>query len=145
VAEAGIDRQDDLTIPDAEDLYRRVVELWIFTEQATGRKRLSSQAFSDRHNEISVDLSSMISPAESLGLGLRFGSGPIRGIVAITAGQARDLDQVIVRDPLPEDPALSIPENPAHALICGNQKKSVQKRLAARARWAYPPEQNPLA
>ena len=142
MAEVGIGRQDDSTIPNAEDLYRRVVEERIVTEQATGRKRLSSQAFSDPRNEISVDLSSMISPEESMRLGLRFGGGPFRGIVAITAGQARELDQVVVRDPLPEDPALSLPENPAHALICG--KKASQRRLAARASWVYPPDQNPF-
>ena len=143
MAEVETDRRDDPTIPDAEDLYRRVVEERIVTEQDTGRKRLSSQAFSDRRNEISVDLSSMISPEECLKLGLRFGSGPFRGVVAITAGQARDLDQVVVRDPIPEDPARSLPENPAHALICG--KKASQRRLAARARWVYPPDQNPFA
>ena len=134
MAEVGIDRRDDPTIPDAEDLYRRVVDERIVTEQATGRKRLSSQAFSDRRNEISVDLSSMISPEESLRLGLRCGGGPFRGIVAITAGQARDLDQAVIRDP--------IPDNPAHSLICG--KKSGQRRLAAQARWVYPPDQNPF-
>jgi len=75
-------------------------------------------------------------------LGLRFGGGPILGVVAITAGQAREFDQVIVRDPLTEDPALSLTENPAHALICG--KKKAQRRLAAQARWVYPPGQNPF-
>jgi len=142
VPEVGTDRRDDPTIPDAEDLYRRVDEERIVTEQATGRKRLSSQAFSDRYNEISVDLSSMISPEESLRLGSRFGGGPFRGIVAISAGQARDLDQAVVRDLIPEDPARSLPANPAHSLICG--KKSAQRRLAKRARWVYPPDQNPL-
>lgn len=143
MAEVGIDRQNDPTIPDAEDLYRRVVEERIVTEQATGRKRLSSQAFSDPRNEISVDLSSMISPEGSLRLGLRFGGGPFRGIVAITAGQARDLDQVVVRNPIPEDTARSLPGNPAHSLICG--RKAAQRHLAAQARWVYPPDQNPFA
>lgn len=144
MAEVGINRRDDPTIPNAEDLYRRVVTAWIVPDQAAGRNRLSSAAFDDSRNEISVDLSSMISPEESLRLGLRFGGGPLRGLVAVTAGQARDLDQVVVRDPIPEDPAWSLPGNPAHSLICGKQTKSIKKRLAAQARWVYPPDQNPF-
>lgn len=97
------ERIDDSTIPDVEDLYRRVVTGeygWIVTEQTTGRRRVSSQAFTDPHNEISVDLSSMISPEECLRLGLRLQAKAVGGVVAVTAGQARELNQTVVRNPI---------------------------------------------
>jgi len=126
-------RQDDPTIPDSEDLFRRILGNWIVTEQHSGARRLSSQAFSDRDDEISVDLSSLISPRGSLALG----DDRHIGIAAITGGDARKLDQAVVRAPVPGDPA--------HALICGKQTKSVRRRLALRARWIWPPDRNPLA
>ena len=126
-------RKDDPTIPDSEDLYRRVLAICIVTEQASGRKRLSSQTFADPFEEISVDLSSLISPVACLALG----EARHVGVIAVTAGEVRRLSQVVVRDPLPEDDA--------HALICGKQNRALRKRLARMARWICPLGANPLA
>jgi len=134
VTESGPSRQDDRTIPNSEDLFRRIrTDCQIVTEQCSGNKRLSSQAFFDSHSQISVDLSSLISPAESLALG----DERHMGVAAVTAGEARELKQIVVRAPIEG-------VNPAHALICGEQTKSVRKGLASKARWIYPPDGNPL-
>lgn len=117
---------NDETIPDDEDLYRRIAKDWLVKDEATGRLRLSSAAFRDNRKEISVHLSSLITASDSLSRG---GDGII-GLVSITAGQARSLDQGVVRDPLPDDEA--------HALICGRQSKTTRRHLAATAVWVCP-------
>ena len=47
------------------------------------------------------------------------------GLCSITAGDARAVQQRIVRDPLPDDPA--------HAHVVGIKGKSIKKQLAERA------------
>lgn len=131
-------REDDPRIPNSEDMYRRVIGDFVLRRQDSGSKVLSSQAFSDPYGEVSVDRSSLISPEGCLAL------GDVRhlGVVAVTAGQARQLQQIVVWDP--------IPENRAHALICGKRqetgsaRKRIAKKLAKTARWVYPEDRNPF-
>jgi hypothetical protein len=52
-------------------------------------------------------------------------------LASFTAGLARECQQGIARDPLPEEPA--------HALVFGHKTKSVRKRLAREAIWVVPP------
>ena len=120
-------RHDDNSIPDAEDLYRRLARDWIVPDRVMGGVKISSGAFKDRDKEISVHLSSMITPEDSLAYG---GEG-IVALAAVTAGDARSLEQAVVRDTQPGDPA--------HALICGRQPKAIQKKLAELARWVREP------
>jgi hypothetical protein len=132
VTDSGTLRQDDPSIPSEEDLYRNVLDTCLIREQVSGRFRLTSDTFRDRSEEISVNLSSLVTPAQSLSLGI-----PRHlGVVAITAGEARQLGQIVAKDP--------IPENPAHALICGHQTRSIRKQMAETARWVYPLDRNPL-
>ena len=56
----------------------------------------------------------------------------IIGLVAVTAGEARGLDQAVVRDPQPDDAA--------HALICGTQSRSIVRRLTNMAKWIRYPD-----
>ena len=103
----------DKNIPNDEDLYRRIAKNWIVPSHLPGKKRIVSLAFKERNNEISVDLSSLVSPEGCLSMG-----GPnIIGVAAVTAGQVRDLGQQVVQAGTSEDPA--------HALICGPQGKIV--------------------
>lgn len=153
MASAGARRQDDRSIPNSEDLYRRVRGVgderakYIVRRHDSGRPELTSQAFSDPTGEVSVDRSSLITPEGCLAL------GDVRhlGVVAVTAGQARSLDQVVVSDPIDGDPEHGVLPNPAHALICGKaeqapkSRKRIARALARMARWVYPPDQNPLA
>jgi len=126
------ERQDDLTIPDSEDLYRRIAKQWLVPDNTFGGLRLSRAAFKDRKKEISVHLSSLITPLETMARG----GTNIVGLVAVTAGQARSLNQVVVRDPNPNDEA--------HALICGSQPKSIIRQLTKIAKWICYPDDGML-
>jgi hypothetical protein len=53
------------------------------------------------------------------------------GVVAFTAGVARSKQQIVVRDPLPDQPA--------HALVLGRKTDSVRRALARAARWIVRP------
>ena len=123
-------RHDDESIPDTEDLYRRLPEAWIVPDEVMGGVRISSGAFRDPDSEISVHLSSMIAPDESLA----YGREGIVALAAVTAGDARSLKQAVARDPQLNDPA--------HALICGWQPMTIRRQLARVARWVrYPDDQ----
>ena len=52
-------------------------------------------------------------------------------LAAITAGLARECGQVLVRDP--------IPDQPADALVVGRKTESVRRRFALEARWVKEP------
>jgi hypothetical protein len=118
-------RQDDKTIPDPEDLLRRVVDEF-YKPDGTGGMRLASSVFSAP--ELSVDLGSLSTPAETFWRG---GLEAI-GVIAITAGQARGVGKIIVRDPEPDDPA--------HALACGELSKRKRRDLRELARWLIHPD-----
>ncbi len=126
-------RRDDATIPDAEDLYRRLAKDWIVPDAVYGGLRISSGAFRDPDSEISVHLSSMIAPEDSLA----YGGENIVALAAVTAGEARRLEQAVVREPQPRDPA--------HALVCGRQPKNVRRQLARLARWICYPDDEVVA
>ena len=128
-----IRRHDDPSIPDTEDLYRRLARDWIVYDEMTGGVRISSGAFLDQDREISVHLSSLITPKDSLAYG---GKG-IVALAAVTARHARSLEQAVVRDAQPGDPA--------HALICGQQDKSIQHKLRDLARWVICPDDEVVA
>ncbi len=49
------------------------------------------------------------------------------GLVAFTAGLARECNQAVVRDPLPTEPA--------HALVVGKKTGSAKKRMCRGSRW----------
>jgi hypothetical protein len=143
-------RQDDPTIPDEEELYRRIVKDWI-VPQPFGGNKLSSQAFRDegqenegqgKRREASVDLSSLAPAEETFNFQGR--NERTVGVVSITAGEARNYEHAVVRDPLPD--------NPAHGLICGDiswsgtKYRKLAKNLAglAKNRWVFPPGENPF-
>ena len=127
-------RHDDQWIPDPEDLYRRISKDWIVPDKLMGGVMVSSAAFRGLpKGKISVHLSSMITPEDSLAYG-----GPrIVALAAVTAGEARELDQEVVRDAQPGDAA--------HALICGKQGQSVRRKLARLARWIRKPNAQVVA
>jgi hypothetical protein len=53
-------------------------------------------------------------------------------LVSLTAGQFRSKKQSVFPDPLPEESA--------HAKICGPKPHSVQRWFAAQALWVIPPQ-----
>lgn len=120
---------DDTTIANSEGLYRRIHPIqWKYVKEINDY-RVTSAAFKDNRSQISVDLSSLTTPQEALARAAR--KDITYALASITADDARKQEQGVVRNPL-ED-------NPAHALIIGQQPDRVCKALARIARWVIPP------
>ncbi len=125
--------EDDLTITDDTDLWRRIPPWHLVEDQNTGTVRISKAAFEDHPNgsPMSVTLA-----AESLAID----RGPeveIEGLegfclASVTAALARKLKQGIARRPR-ED-------NPAHAEVFGKKTDSVRKNFRKNATWVIAPE-----
>jgi hypothetical protein len=119
---------DDPTILGDENLLRRIPSSWIHWDE-NGNPNISSAAFKDER--LSVYLASVMAragrpPAEAI----RNYAG--YGLAAITAAHARALNQLVVRDPLPEEPA--------HAIIYGPKKKGgIGGALRDKAFWIVAP------
>jgi hypothetical protein len=122
---------DDLTIPDDAELWRRIPPRHFHLEGDTGRVRPASSAFEDDRDgsPMSVFLGALTSgPGEVLQGHEGY------ALASITAGIARIHGQAVVRDPLPDAPA--------HALVVGHKTRSIRAQLAIASRWiAPPPEQ----
>ena len=56
-------------------------------------------------------------------------------LAAFKAGLARACHLGVIRDPLPEEPA--------HALVCGRKTASVRRRLAKASHWVVLPPKLP--
>lgn len=122
--------EDDLTIVDAELLWRRIPERWVVADRETGRRRISSAAFDNHPNgtPMSVYLSSVI---RSDGRGPDSVLLPGFFLAAITAQTARENGQGVHRAPLPEEPS--------HAEVFGRKTKSIRRKLARSAQWIVGP------
>src|SRR5437763_8809051 len=98
--------QDDPTIPDEAELWRRIPHTQICFDANLGRQRPESWAFSDDPDgePMSVALADIAVNPQAALAGLQGFA-----LASITAGLARECQQFIVRDPTPEDPA--------HALV----------------------------
>lgn len=110
---------NDETIADTDQLLRRVPGNWWVDDENLGRRRPTSAAFDDKEMSVALE-SSLRGRGEQPMAVLRGHEG--FGLVAITAGLARQLGQAVARDPLPNDPD--------HAIVYGKKTKSVQKRLS---------------
>ena len=124
---------DDPTIGDDEELWRRIPPLWVIHDDTRGGWRPTSQAFHDHPDgsPMSVFLASVMLAAQ------RPPTDAIHGhehkdfhLASISAGFARSLDQLVVRDPQEDEPA--------HGSVVGQKKKACRK-LAKAATWVIPP------
>jgi len=125
---AGAAAVDDLTIPDDATLLRRIPPWHLVFDERLGVRRISSGAFADDQDgsPMSVFLASAVVDPGTVMIGhAEF------GLAAITSGLARACGQIIVRDPLPEQPS--------HALVVGRKTNSVRTRLSRGANWVIPP------
>ena len=128
--------EDDATIPDDSDLWRRIHPDWIVYDENLKAWRLSSQAFNDdsEGGPMSVVLAPEVlaSARTPMDILARF-----RGysLAAVRAALARELSQGIKRDPEPDEPA--------HAVVVGKKTSSVRKSFSRRARWEVPPPDRP--
>jgi len=124
---------DDPTIPDSSELWRRIAPEQIVSDENLGGLRPSSAAFDNHPNgsPMSVCLADVLAD---------LGRGPSTVMVghndfslaAITAGLARECNQGVARDPLPEEPA--------HGSVIGKKIYAVRKKLASRCRWVIEPQ-----
>lgn len=124
--------EDDATIPDTSDLWRRIHPTWIIYDENLKSWRPTTQAFNDdsEGGPMSVVLAPEVlaSGRTSKDILARFTG---YSLAAISAALARELDQGIKRDPEPEEPA--------HAVVVGKKTSSVRKTFSRKARWEIPP------
>jgi hypothetical protein len=130
---------DDPTVADETLLYRRVPEkpdLNIVWDSNLGHWRPSSASFkNDRDGSpMSVCLQDTLEEAGREPVSVLEGH-PDFALAAISAGNAREYGQKVVRDPLPTEPA--------HGLVAGEKKKRIMSNLAKSSVWVIPPKLNP--
>jgi hypothetical protein len=124
--------QDDLSIADDAELWRRIPADWVVWDGNLRQMRPTSQAFCNHPNgtPMSVALAHILAQC---------GTGPDEvlaghsgfALASLTTGLARECGQMVARDPLPDEPA--------HALVVGEKTHSVRKRFASKCRWIVPP------
>jgi hypothetical protein len=119
---------DDPTIEDDAPLWRRVPPHHFVLDEQSGSVRPSSAAFEDHPDGSPM---SVLLGAESAGPDSVLAGHPDFALASITAGLARECGQLVVRDPLPMEPA--------HALVIGRKTKGVRKRMAVAASWVVAP------
>lgn len=130
----GDDRPDDVSLADDAPLWRRVPP-WHF-EPPDAPARPTSAAFD---NDPDGGPMSVVLGDEVLAAGRTADSvvhaHPGFAVAALTARQARDDGQRVVRDPRPDEPA--------HAIVVGPKPRSVRRRWAKSARWVVLPGAGP--
>jgi hypothetical protein len=114
---------DDLSIPNEAELWRRLHPDWIIPAASPGGRRISSQAFQNYPGAMALSVSIAAEVVGGQSAYMQGFSG--HGLCSITAGDARAAQQRIVRDSQPDDPA--------HAHLAGPKSKSVRKQLADHA------------
>jgi len=119
---------DDAAIPDEAVLWRRVPPWHFFYDENLGRVRPSSAAFED---DTDGNPMSVVLAAESKGSDSVLAGHVGYALAAFTVGLARQCQQGIVRDLLPDEPA--------HALVFGRKTRSVRNRLAQATTWVVAP------
>jgi hypothetical protein len=102
---------DDPNIPADERLFRRIPRTWVDWDEQ-GNATVSSAAFKDE--ELSINVESVMArdarpPADAIR------GYPGYGLVAITAGHARSLNQAVAYNPLPEESE--------HGVVYGQKKR----------------------
>ena len=123
-------RQDDISIGNAERLYRRIHRSLLVKDEDTGLARISSGAFKDK--ELSVHLESVLDEAK-LSPESCLRNHNAHKLVSIKAGDARAFNQAVCRDPTAEDIS--------HGLVCGSKNsRKVHEGLRDTASWVIPTE-----
>lgn len=116
---------DDATISDETRLWRRIAPSEIRVDPQTGVATASDSAY--RTHQMSVHIANLTDTRAVLA------NYPNHSLTEFTAGDARAVGCMVVRDPLESDPS--------HALVCRNDDhtqrltKSQAKQIANRARW----------
>jgi hypothetical protein len=122
-------REDDPTIAGVTLLYRRVPPQWVVPDRSRNCTRLASAAF--QGDEMSVDVGDTL---EAIGETPESVVRDYPGfyLVAFPARVARDAEQAVCRDALPDDEA--------HGLVVGKKTGARQKQIGRGSQWVVPPE-----
>jgi len=125
--------EDDTTILDDAELWRRMPPLHVVPDKNRGGKRISSAAFTDHPNgtPMSVVLGQDLLEAGRDAYSVIVGHDNFC-LASVTAELARSLEQGIVRRPLNDEPA--------HAEVFGRKAAGVRKQFAREATWVIGPE-----
>lgn len=117
---------DDTSIPETEILWRRILRVWLMSEE--GQIRPQSVAFVDGlSGKLSVYLASETDLDELVN---RYAG---QAVAAIPAAFVRALGGLVIqRDPSPEEPS--------HALVIPTPRRSAARRIAKNATWIYVPK-----
>lgn len=124
--------EDDPSILDGDDLWRRIPPWHVVEDKNRGGKRISKAAFEDHPDgsPMSVLLAKEVTASG------RDAHSVIADyddfcLASVPAGLARSLNQGIVRKPLDDEPA--------HAEVFGKKTDGVRKRFAREAIWVIGP------
>jgi hypothetical protein len=119
--------QDNESIPDEERLFRRIHIAQLVRDDDSDVVRVSSAAFRDKDLSVHIesDLENCGRAPESCLQNHRS-----HKLMAISAGDARRLSQLLCRDPLPDDFS--------HGLVYGSKNRPIQIGLCASAIWVIP-------
>jgi len=119
--------QDGISISDEERLFRRVHTVQLVRDDDTQLARVSSGVFKDKELSVNIE-STLIGLGSSVESCLRDSNA--HRLISISAHNARQLNQAICRDPLPED--LS------HGLVFGSKNARSVHRLRDLSEWVLP-------
>ena len=124
--------KDDATILDGDGLWRRIRADWVVHDENRGGLRVSSAAFADSRDgsPTSVLLESAVRETGRSEVDV-LREFPGYALASVTAGDARECQQKVVRDPKGNEAA--------HALLFGRKTKANRRCLAAKAEWVVPP------
>ena len=114
----GPEPDDDLTIHNPAELWRRIFPDWWVLDKNLGEFRLSTQAFENSKDGTPM---SVTIAAECPGQNHMLSRFKGYGLASFTAAHVRKCGQTLQRDPAPEDPA--------HAYVVGKKTGSVKKCL----------------
>jgi hypothetical protein len=123
---------NDPSIENETELLRRIPPWHFILDQNLGRFRPSSAAFEDddANDPMSVCLRTVLT-AENREVATVLAGHSGYALASITAGLARGHNQTVYPDPLPEETA--------HAVVCGMKKSSVKKSFSRSAKWVVQP------
>jgi hypothetical protein len=131
------EKVDDPTVVDECRLLRRIPiqpNTFILWNENEGRWTISSAAFQNNKgfNALSVNIESIMRERQ-LSLDVVIRDPKKYSLAAITAGLARQHDQVIQKHPEADDPS--------HGHVVGEKSKPIQRALANAAQWVVAPNE----
>ena len=123
---------DDPVIHNEDLMLRRIPPFHIVPDENSGGHRPSSAAFDNDKDGAPMSVYRQTVIESSGGAIERVMKGHAGyALAAISAGDLRSRDQTVHNNPLPDEPA--------HAVVCGDKTKGTQRFFSRSAVWVIPP------